>query len=872
MWRKFFCWICLLIIAKWEQTWGQNLLGKVCNSEKKPLEFVNAVIYHKDKVFQFTQTNEDGYFIFEKIPCDSILLQFSLLDYKTEKLLLATPCANQDTLHITLIEENSFIEEIIVRGKNDVFITKDTTEFNVSHYADGTERNMEDLLRKLPGIEINEKGKISFFNKPIEKITLDGDDLTGRNYELLSRTMPTRITEKVQVIERFNENKLLKNINLSQGVILNFQVKKEYKNSLFGRADLGIGTYQRADLNANITTLSPKFKFLGKVGYNNIGRMSAYIEEIAQEKNQTNIFNPADAFFLLENNLEPIMQHRLLGAVPIASQVSVLNNEKTASGHFVAKPNKNTQIQSGLLWGKDDNLFTNALVTQYFNLSEPFRFQALDRMQNQPHLYGGKLKIYTDLNNTTNLLVQSNLLLRKNWQSYLSEANVNVFHSGVQANFSKIEHEIMLTKKIDTSLAIISKISFHERMNQEILQLEAEKPLTTPTGDVSEKPILQNLQAQVQFIQLKNILYGKTKKINYSVGISQDIKYNRWNTSLTHIIPDSTVQGQSVFQEKYAYAFSNFLFLTKKWRISHSNEIGIFNNDLANYQSTIFQQKTSFTKTFSWGTGEGSYQYTWNLPEFTTWNTMGFYTNYRIFEQGSQTYQPSQIHEWKANLLLHKPYGLPYATFSVSYRIRQQGYFLSTQANENLLLWKWELNKGFNFQNLNVAGRFSHFISNLLLNVHLEPSYGYQTFQSVVEDKVLANKASIYKLKLGIGSGFAGRFNFRNEWTATQNVVNTQTFSTLQGHLSLQYKIDSGFFIRFKNDIWGIWQNKQQNFNFFGNLEIKKTWRKLDLELLCHNLYNAQSYQEQWNTEFFVSSNKILLLPRYLMVKLGINF
>ncbi|MFN3316243.1 MAG: hypothetical protein ACK40K_05485, partial [Raineya sp.] len=131
---------------------------------------------------------------------------------------------------------------------------------------------------------------------------------------------------------------------------------------------------------------------------------------------------------------------------------------------------------------------------------------------------------------------------------------------------------------------------------------------------------------------------------------------------------------------------------------------------------------------------------------------------------------------------------------------------------------------------------------------------------------------NLFQIKMGVGSGFKGRFNFSSEWIGQQSKVNQLIFNNLQGNLLLKYKFSPSFSFRFLNSFWGIWQNQQSNYSFFGNVELQKTWKKIDVHLLCHNLYNARSYQQQWNSEFYSSLYQVFLLPRYLMLKFSFNF
>ena len=76
----------------------------------------------------------------------------------------------------------------------------DTTRYFVNAFADGHERTVEDLLKKLPGIDVSDDGSISYKGKPISKILLDHTDMFGENYKTASRTLSPQIVGSVEAI------------------------------------------------------------------------------------------------------------------------------------------------------------------------------------------------------------------------------------------------------------------------------------------------------------------------------------------------------------------------------------------------------------------------------------------------------------------------------------------------------------------------------------------------------------------------------------------------------------------------------------------------------------------------------------------------
>ena len=147
--------------------------------------------------------------------------------------------------------------------------------YNIEKYKDPTDKKVQDVLKRLPGIEVNEKsGEIKYKGKSVETVTLDGDNLFGYNYSLGTKNINIDMLEQVQAIDNYSENPLLKGIEGGEKVSLNLKLKKG-KTDYSGNIDFGLGINNDLNLlnnsNANILGISKNYKSFGIVSYNNIG-------------------------------------------------------------------------------------------------------------------------------------------------------------------------------------------------------------------------------------------------------------------------------------------------------------------------------------------------------------------------------------------------------------------------------------------------------------------------------------------------------------------------------------------------------------------------------------------------------------------------
>jgi len=253
---------------------GQDLSGYIRDSLGAPLSFASVVATscNDEQVIAFTNTSEKGAFqLVIKTDCDSITVTARSLGYHKQAIRLAMrdlPAQQDFTL------SSAVFQEVLVRGKTPPVIARnDTTEYNVASFSDSTEVSVEDLLKKLPGVRVSENGLITYNGKPVERVMIDGDDLFSQNYTLATRNIRADLISKVQVIDRFQENPLMKGIQESDRMVMNLKIKPDRKRALSGSVELGggYGDAWKDRARTNLFSLSRKEKIYLIGNANNSG-------------------------------------------------------------------------------------------------------------------------------------------------------------------------------------------------------------------------------------------------------------------------------------------------------------------------------------------------------------------------------------------------------------------------------------------------------------------------------------------------------------------------------------------------------------------------------------------------------------------------
>jgi hypothetical protein len=161
---------------------------------------------------------------------ERLLISIRVFGYKTVDTLIED--LNRKTKIAFTIDllPNNLTPVTITAPKPPYQFNGDTTKYSVDGYKDGTERTLEDLIKKLPGLKVNNNtGEISYKGIPIETLMIDGINLFEKNYTIASRTIDISLIDTVSVIENFLPNPLLMGLTTENRVALSVSLKDKSK-------------------------------------------------------------------------------------------------------------------------------------------------------------------------------------------------------------------------------------------------------------------------------------------------------------------------------------------------------------------------------------------------------------------------------------------------------------------------------------------------------------------------------------------------------------------------------------------------------------------------------------------------------------------
>lgn len=161
-------------------------------------------------------------------------------------LFLSIPAlAQRDTTHTSFLDTLQ-LGEVIISAKTAVRIHGDTVSYRVDSFITDPLANTEDVLKRLPGVEVSREGKITIEGKPVNKLFINGKEYFADDLANVIRNLPAEVIEKIQVADwRDEDAQFTGNKDNTTEKVVNLQMKKKYSGGVYGRAGAGYGTKKR---------------------------------------------------------------------------------------------------------------------------------------------------------------------------------------------------------------------------------------------------------------------------------------------------------------------------------------------------------------------------------------------------------------------------------------------------------------------------------------------------------------------------------------------------------------------------------------------------------------------------------------------------
>lgn len=861
---------------------SQTITGKIENLSKEKINSANIIIRNADKpdeISEFVIAKNGGYTINLSKTYSKIIVEVSAFGHNTTSKIIENPKKGETySVSFTLAkEETKEIKEVVITSKRKAFTVKeDTVTYNVSAYRDGTETKIEDIIKKLPGIEINEKsGEIKYKGKSIETVQLEGDDLFGSNYSLGTRNINVDLVEQVQALENYSANPLLKGIENGDKVALNLKLKKG-KIGFSGNIDFGSGfsEYKKQvyNLNSNVLAVSKKFKSFSTISYNNVG------------VNDT----PFD-YFGFNQNVEEIEEGNFIAKkiIPETLYTSVLDEERVNLNNLlfgnynsIFKISKKASLKTNLYYTNDKISLNQSIQNSIIVNNTPFYTSDYYNTQKKPVLYRGDLEL--KINTSTTSLLE--------YKFKISQENVNTLSSVVQNNALSYN-----TKLLSESFFLNQNLLFTKKLNSKnALQILLFQGKNNTPQNYSAAPHIKidsvtNFTTQYSKFQknifgIKSTLLGAFKKDRYIFSLGADYTKTPYNSEMLGLnnISLNLLENNVNYIKNNIYFAGAYHFTINNFKISPSFNLALLEQKIENpnlsKNNLIFEPEFTIKykiNEVSIIASSVNYSQKPFSENFYFQNTVFTDVRNSIKNMPSLELQKSTL--YKISYTINNLYKQFQLNTGISYSKNNSNYFPNIKISEYATSTEYFFLSRPN-DNFNTYFTIEKYIPLLESTFRITTNFSQSKYQNIINNSELRiNKNQYYQNSFFFKTAFDFKINFENTIKLGQNISQTDTENkirnnTFYNNFKIIIKPSKKYFFLLSSDYYIPDTSRKQNYHF-----LDATWRYdpnkiINFSFYAKNILNKKYFSQietsDYSTAIFLNN----IIPRYYMFNITYNF
>ena len=495
-------------------------------------------------------TSEKGEFSLNLKANTEYIIKAGYIGYAPFEQKITTTKENQ-TFNIVLSSSNN-IETVEIVREMPVRISGDTIIYNSDSFTNGTEKKLEDVLKKLPGVSVNKDGEISVEGKTAQKLMVNGKDFFDGDTKLGVKNIPADAIDKVQVLRNYNEVSNLKGLeNNEENIAINIKLKQGKTNFWFGDVLAGEGiidSKNRSIVNPKLFYYSPKYSVNLIGNLNNIGELPLTTQDYFKFTGGfRNMMRKGGSSFNVSSNDLGIGGLRNNRAKNIDTKFGAANFSYnpskvwTISGFGIYSYNK-TDLQTDNVYNRVDRLPNGSTV----NITETR--QDISRQRNNLGLfklsssYVPSTKMHLDydaLLKTSDQLdrqnvvssLQGNILTEKNQQPISLNQNLNYYYTLNDKNVFAFEMQNLFQQEDPFYNANLQIQPF----------ILAGYNSTQSRNNINQNRFIKTNKTDTKF----DYYYMVTPKSNINVTIGNTYSYQNFNSNMFQTLDNGTQNNLS---------------------------------------------------------------------------------------------------------------------------------------------------------------------------------------------------------------------------------------------------------------------------------------------------------------------------------------
>jgi hypothetical protein len=876
----------LLTFYSFSQT---TIKGTIKDKNNETISFANVILKPQNStaIIAYCYANENGQYTLKTDKTGDFLLFISSLSHKTFLKNITITSESKELVEDAILEyEAKEINEIIVSADRPITIKKDTITFDAKSFAKGNEQTVEDLLKKIPGLTVSDDGTIKVGNQEIEKVMIDGDDLFEKGYKILTKNMPANPIDKVELYQKYSNNKHLKGIEESEKVALNLTLKDDFKRQWFGNMQLGYGVVSknRYEVRSNLMNFGKKNKYYFLTNLNNIGldavgdinhliRPFRYNEPASIGDNQSafsvlSLGGPSPNFKEKRVNFNNAEMLSLNSIFTISSKIKLkaLGFFSSDEINFYRNSFNSFSVGATNFENKENYLGKNAKKSGFgkldftYDVSKTKTFEITSKYNN------------SDENNKSTILFNDDLLAER-----LHSNNQLIDQKAVYTNKFKEKKVFILSARY-----INEKTPQNYAVNQFIYQ---------DLFSDNANNLIQNSQNKMQFAGFEAHILDRKKNGNLlELKAGNQYRNDALTTSFqlknneTIVNEPSNYQNLTQYQTNDLYVNGKYIFKYKK--ISYNSELEVHQlyNGLHNSNS-----KTSQTPFFinpkmglEWEINKKNKintAYSYNTSNATILEVYNNYiqTGFRSFTKGTGEFNQLEASNLMLNYTLGNWGDKFFANTFVMYVKNHDFFSTNSILDQNYSQTDKIIIKDREF--LSFSSNIDKYFRAISSNLKFTFGGSKSNYKNIVNNSDFREiKSNSVNYGLELRSGFRGIFNYHlgSKWNYNEIITTiSNSFTNNMSFLDLSFIMNDKINFQMQTERYYFGNlEKQNNTYYFLDLEARYVVKenKLTFTLSGNNLFDNKTFKNYSISDINVSKTEYRLQPRYVLLKMEFRF
>lgn len=326
--------------------------GTVNNPSGEEIEGVVVKILEGDKIISYGITSASGNFSLNiKSSKDQLDISFEHISYRKKKISIIN---KSQTIDVSLEENVTLLKEVTVRVPQ-IQQRGDTLSYRLSAFIGKEDTSLEDAIKKLPGINVEDNGGIKYLGKEISNFYIEGLDLLGGRYNLATRNLPVSYVTEVEVLNNHQDIKMEKSF-YSDNVALNIKLSSKAKLKPVGTSELLLGYCDDILYKVGATGMifTPSFQSIVTAKIGNEREFS--ISETTDHFSGNDLKSSASICIGDISGSKP----------PLDNNRYISSNDKMISVNTIKKINENTTVKSNVNYANSKTDYNYYTKSQYY--------------------------------------------------------------------------------------------------------------------------------------------------------------------------------------------------------------------------------------------------------------------------------------------------------------------------------------------------------------------------------------------------------------------------------------------------------------------------------------------------------------------------